>query len=168
MRRISPINMAGVIVWLATVVLISCSDIQDTASEARASVTGLSQTVPEASVPKQVTVLETRALFDFPVGALIGWEAQTGLRPASQAPGAPPPDDVWQSRIRAACDAPIWEQNEAQRLAEQYVAEDGGDAESFRLLESAAESLWLIAIQVCREDFSQEAIDRGPRFAFAP
>lgn len=70
-------------------------------------------------------------------------------------------------RIRAACDAPIWEQDPARRLAEQYVAEDGGDTSSVGLLEAAAESLWLIAIQVCREDFPQEAIARGPRFDFS-
>lgn len=38
---------------------------------------------------------------------------------------------------------------------------------SVGLLEAAAESLWLIAIQVCREDFPQEAIARGPRFDFS-
>jgi len=168
MRRISPINGAGAIVWLAVVSFIGCSDIQDTASEVQASVTGLSQTVAEPSIPMQITDPETRVLFDFPVGALMGWEAQTGLRPPSQALGAPPPEDVWQSRIWAACDAPIWEQDEAQRLAEQYVSEDGGDTESIRLLEDAAASLWLIAIQVCRENFPPEAIDRGPRFAFSP
>ena len=97
----------------------------------------------------------------------MGWEAQTGLRPASQTLGAPPPEEVWQLRIRAACDAPIWEQDAAQRLAEQYVSEDGGDTSSVKLLEAAAESLWLIAIQVCRDDFPQEAIDRGPRFAYS-
>ena len=115
-----------------------------------------------------VAAPKSRAPFDFPARVLVGWEAQTGLRPASQAPGAPPPEDVWQSRIRAACDAPIWEQDGAQRLAEQYVAEDGGNTQSIRLLEDAAESLWLIAIQVCRENFPQDAIDRGPRFAFSP
>jgi len=75
---------------------------------------------------------------------------------------------VWQFRIRAACEAPIWEQDAARRLGEQYVAEDGGDTASIRLVEDAAESLWLIAIQVCRDDFPQAAIDRGPRFAFSP
>ena len=92
----------------------------------------------------------------------------TGLRPVSQAPGAPPSELVWQSRIRAACEAPIWEQDAARGLAEQYVAEDGGDTASIRLVEDAAESLWLIAIQVCRDDFPQTAIDRGPRFGFSP
>lgn len=142
---------------LAALLAASCTESPETALEVQPSAVASSEAIPD-----------TRAWFNFPAGVLVGWEAQTGLRPASQAPGSPPPEDVWQSRIRAACDAPIWEQVGAQRLAEQYVAEDGGNTESVRLLEDAAESLWLIAVQVCREDFPQEAIERGPRFAFSP
>lgn len=167
MWRISRSSGVLAVVWLAALVSAGCSNTQETAIHVHASATGPSE-VAAVATSAPGTAPESRAPFDFPAGVLVGWEAQTGLRPASQAPGAPPPDDVWQARIRAACDAPIWEQDGARRLAEQYVAEDGGDTESIRLLEDAAASLWLIAVQVCREGFPQEAIERGPRFAFSP
>ena len=167
MLRISSIRGLTAIVWLVVVLMAGCSRTQEAASQVEASTTGLSRdVVAPTSAPMEAP--ESRAPFDAPARVLVGWEAQTGLRPASQAPGAPPPEDVWQSRIRAACDAPIWKQAAARRLAEQYVAEDGGDTASTRLLEDAAESLWLIAVQVCRDDFPQDAIDRGPSFAFSP
>ena len=89
---------------------------------------------------------------------LITWDSQTGLRG--------PKEEVWQHRIHLACTAPIWNPRKAEPLAAEFLTEDGGDASSAQARMIAAESLWLIAVQVCRDQFPQDAIDRGPRFFF--
>jgi hypothetical protein len=77
--------------------------------------------------------------------------------------------DVWRARLTEACSQGIWDEAVAVGLASQYVAEDQDDkpvSEEFGSpsVQQAADALWLMAAQVCRDRFPAGTIEEGPPF----
>ena len=102
------------------------------------------------------------SLTDRQLDSAIGtWSNQLGLLQESPA--------VWERRIDEACTKGVWRKNVVVELATRYVDEDAGlsigsaDTDPVSI-ERAADALWIITIQVCRELFPPDAIDQGPPF----
>ncbi len=73
---------------------------------------------------------------------------------------------VWRGRLATACVEGVWEPEVARRLAAEYIAEDL--AVSIRAegtgapdVHDAAQALWIMAIQVCRDSFPPGASPPG-------
>jgi hypothetical protein len=77
--------------------------------------------------------------------------------------------DIWRSRLNQACTLGVWDKTVAVSLATRYIDEDiptsvRSEAMGPPSVENAANALWLMAIQVCRDKFPDEAIAAGPPF----
>lgn len=78
---------------------------------------------------------------------------------------------VWRSRLEEACSQGVWDRTVAVALAERYVKEDahlGGTADDSApspSKEAAADALWLMAVEVCRDRFPAGAVEEGPPFS---
>ena len=77
--------------------------------------------------------------------------------------------DLWRERLNRACTEGVWDHDVAFALASVFMNEDEAAGRSVRVLgaeeptvENAALALWLTAVNVCREEFPPESIDRGP------
>lgn len=76
--------------------------------------------------------------------------------------------DVWRQGLVRACTEGVWEPDVAVALAEEFIDEDmvlsvraRGDTPR---VEEGAQSLWLIAVNVCRDSFPDGEIEKGPPF----
>ena len=77
--------------------------------------------------------------------------------------------DLWRERLSRACIEGVWDHDVAFALASAFMNEDEAAGRSIRGLEpweptveNAALALWLTAVNVCRDQFPPESIDRGP------
>ena len=75
--------------------------------------------------------------------------------------------DLWRQRLTEACDQGVWDDEVAERLADRYVDDDldaamEGVSDSEELRGRAAQALWIMAVQVCRDDFPEGEIEEGP------
>jgi hypothetical protein len=91
--------------------------------------------------------------------AVVTWVNQTGLVEDDA--------DVWRQRLTEACDQGIWDDEVAMELADRYVDEDldvamEGVSDGTQLRARAAQALWIMAVQVCRDDFPVGEIEDGP------
>jgi hypothetical protein len=91
--------------------------------------------------------------------AVVTWVNQTGLVEDDA--------DVWRQRLTDACDQGVWDDGVAERLADRYVTEDldvamEGVSDGEELRARAAEALWIMAVQVCDDDFPEGEIEEGP------
>ena len=91
--------------------------------------------------------------------AVVTWVNGTGLVEDDPA--------VWRQRLTAACDQGVWEDDVAERLADRYVDEDLDVAmesvsDGPELRERAAQTLWIMSVQVCGDGFPEGEIDEGP------
>lgn len=73
----------------------------------------------------------------------------------------------WRDRLTEACTEGVWDSDVAYELADQYLVEDrdtfaGGDDVALPTTAEAADTLWTMAMQVCRESFPAGTIDAGP------
>lgn len=72
----------------------------------------------------------------------------------------------WRDRLTDACTEGVWDPDVAFELADQYLAEDretfAGDDAGLPATAEAADTLWTMAAQVCRDSFPAGAIDAGP------
>lgn len=74
---------------------------------------------------------------------------------------------VWRQRLERACTEGVWEREVARRLAQEFINEDqvvsvraeGLDPPS---VEDGAQSLWIMAVNVCRDLFPNGEIEDGP------
>lgn len=87
--------------------------------------------------------------------AVRTWPNMTGVRVSV-------PLEEWSVRIDRACDAPVWDEAAGRQLAAEFLAADGGDATSDGMVASATQALWLIAVQVCHDDFPADVLAAGP------
>lgn len=90
---------------------------------------------------------------------VVTWVNQTGLVEDDAA--------VWRQRLTEACDQGVWDDDVAERLADRYVDEDLGVAmegvsDGEELRDRAAQALWIMAVQVCRNAFPAGEIEEGP------
>jgi hypothetical protein len=90
---------------------------------------------------------------------VVTWVNQTGLVRADTG--------VWRVRLGEACAQGVWNDDVALRLADLYVARDvelamEGVEDGPKLRERAAEALWIMAVQVCGDDFPEGEIEEGP------
>ncbi len=76
---------------------------------------------------------------------------------------------IWTERLRQACTQGVWDDDVALALAKQFVDQD--QALSLRdpslgeaTATEAATSLWIMAVQACRDEFPPGAIEGGPPF----
>lgn len=74
---------------------------------------------------------------------------------------------VWRVRLGEACGQGVWQEDVAVRLADLYVGRDiavamEGVEDGPELRERAAQALWIMAVQVCGDDFPEGEIDEGP------
>jgi len=74
---------------------------------------------------------------------------------------------AWRDRLTDACTEGVWDPGVALELADQYLAEDrengaGRDDASPPATAEAADTLWTMAAQVCRDSFPAGSIDAGP------
>ena len=72
----------------------------------------------EASEAERGTDAAAAATINGPAASGV-WRAFTGLTSSDSS-------EMWQQRIAAACEAPIWEAAAAESLADQLMAADGG------------------------------------------
>lgn len=91
--------------------------------------------------------------------AVVTWVNGTGLVEDDPA--------VWRQRLTEACDQGVWEDDVAERLADRYVDEDldvamEGVSDGRELRERAAQTLWIMSVQVCGDEFPEGEIDEGP------
>ena len=91
--------------------------------------------------------------------AVLTWVNTTGLVKEDA--------DLWRERLTEACDQGVWDDEVAERLIHRYVDEDldaamEGVSDSEELRERAAQALWIMAVQVCRDDFPEGEIEEGP------
>ena len=118
----------------------------------------LSGTLTEASGPGSSTVLAD--VSDEEIERVAGtWVNQFGAVQTDP--------DVWRDRLTDACTDGVWSPNVAFELADQYLAEDretfAGDGDAtMPATAEAANALWTMAAQVCRDSFPAGAIDAGP------
>ena len=70
-------------------------------------------------------------------------------------------------RLERACSEGVWERDVARQLAEEFIDEDL--AKSVRAegsgpptVEEGAQSLWMMAVNVCRDAFPDGEIEKGP------
>lgn len=118
----------------------------------------LTGTLNEASGPGSSTVLAGVSDEEIKTVAAT-WVNQLGL--------AQTDPHVWRDRLTEACNDGVWNPDIAFELADRYVAEDqetypGGDDATPPSTEEAANALWTMAAQVCRDSFPPGAIDAGP------
>lgn len=71
----------------------------------------------------------------------------------------------WRDRLTDSCTEGVWDPDVAFELADRYLAEDretlaGNDAPPTAT--EAADTLWVMAAQVCRDSFPAGSIDAGP------
>ncbi len=91
--------------------------------------------------------------------AVVTWVNTTGLVEDDA--------DLWRQRLAEACDQGVWDDDIAGRLADRYVDEDldvamEGVTEGEELRHRAAQALWIMAVQVCGDDFPEGEIEEGP------
>lgn len=72
----------------------------------------------------------------------------------------------WRERLTDACIEGVWDLDVAFELTDRYLAEDretsaGGDTASLPATVEAADVLWTMAVQVCRDSFPAGTIDAG-------
>ncbi len=75
--------------------------------------------------------------------------------------------ELWRHRLERACGEGVWNEDVARALAEEFIAEDlPVSVRSPQLGPPAtgegAQALWLMAVNVCRDAFSPDAIESGP------
>jgi hypothetical protein len=75
--------------------------------------------------------------------------------------------DVWRQRLTEACDQGVWDDEVAAQLADRYVDDDldvamEGVSDGDELRARAAQALWIMAVQVCGDDFPEAEIEEGP------
>lgn len=75
--------------------------------------------------------------------------------------------NLWRDRLADACTEGVWDPDVAFELADRYVTEDretfaGGDDAALPAPAEAADTLWTMAVQVCRDSFPAGTIDAGP------
>lgn len=72
----------------------------------------------------------------------------------------------WRERLTDACTEGVWDLDVAFELTDRYLAEGetsaGGDTASLPATVEAADVLWTMAVQVCRDSFPAGTIDAGP------
>ncbi len=90
---------------------------------------------------------------------IVTWVVQTGL--IEDDP------EVWRVRLGEACAQGVWDEDVAVQLADRYVTEDlstamEGVEDGPDLRHRAAQALWIMAVQVCSEDFPEGEIEEGP------
>ena len=91
--------------------------------------------------------------------AVVTWVNQTGLVEDDSA--------VWRERLSEACDQGVWDDDVAGHLADRYVDDDldlamEGVSDSNDLRARAAQALWIMAVQVCGDEFPDGEIEEGP------
>ena len=91
--------------------------------------------------------------------AISIWINQVGLNQTDP--------EVWRNRLGLACNDGVWNEDVARRLAIQFIAADlalPGRAANLPdpTAGDGAHALWLMAVQVCRDEFPPGAIDQGP------
>lgn len=91
--------------------------------------------------------------------AVVTWVNLTGLVEDDAA--------VWRERLSEACDQGVWDDDVAGQLADRYVDDDldvamEGVSDGNELRARAAQALWIMAVQVCDDDFPEEEIEEGP------
>ena len=75
--------------------------------------------------------------------------------------------NVWRGRLTDACTEGVWDPDVALDLADRYLAEDretftGGSDVAQPTTSAAADALWMMTVQVCRDSFPAGTIDAGP------
>ena len=90
---------------------------------------------------------------------VVTWVNQTGLVRDDAA--------VWRVRLGEACTQGVWDDDVAARLADLYVDQDlvvamEGVEDGPELRARAAQALWIMAVQVCGDDFPEGEIEEGP------
>lgn len=75
--------------------------------------------------------------------------------------------EIWRVRLSEACGQGVWDDDVAERLADRYVDEDldvamEGVSDGTELRERAAQTLWIMAVQVCPDEFPSGEIEQGP------
>ncbi len=108
----------------------------------------------DVATPDPASESTTIVLAKLPPNILLNWVNQTGLEGPDEA--------GWAARLTRACGQPVWEGDNAETLAAEFLEEDGGDPTSPSNARAAAQALWVMAINYCRDDAPQEAIDQGP------
>lgn len=76
---------------------------------------------------------------------------------------------VWRQRLQRACIEGVWDDEIATRLAEEFIAEDlplsvRSEDLGPPLVGDAAQALWTMAVNVCRNSFPEGEIEQGPPF----
>ncbi len=90
---------------------------------------------------------------------IVDWVNQTGLVRDDA--------EVWRARLGEACSQGVWDEDVAARLADLYVDQDiavamKGVEDGPELRDRAAQALWIMAVQVCADDFPAGEIEEGP------
>lgn len=77
--------------------------------------------------------------------------------------------DLWRERLNRACTDGVWDHDVASVFGEEFMTEDenaglsiGSAGSEEPTVEHAAQALWLTAVNVCRDQFPPESIDKGP------
>jgi hypothetical protein len=77
--------------------------------------------------------------------------------------------DLWRQRLGRACSSGVWSHDVAIALGAEFMAEDESAGRSIRAAgyeqptaEQAGQALWLIAVNVCRDQFPRGSIEIGP------
>ncbi len=143
----TPLRLAA---WMFLVVLGACAGSSgDDATAASSENLGTPKVDIEMSADELRTVYST-------------WINQLGLVQ----------DDpiIWHTRLVEACTEGVWDPEVALSLADRYMSEDASltadpDASSKGpTTEEAANALWTMAVQSCRERFPEAALKEGPPF----
>ena len=76
---------------------------------------------------------------------------------------------VWRQRLERACNEGVWEPEVARRLAEEFIEEDlvmsvRDEGSGLPPVEAGAQSLWIMAVNVCRDAFPEGEIEDGPPY----
>lgn len=122
----------------------------------------LGQIEDVVATPPMDTTIVTSDIEDSALGPVMAtWVNMLGLN--QQDP------DIWRSRLYEACTLGVWDKSVAVDLATRYIDEDAStsvrsEAMGPPSVENAANALWLMATQVCRDNFPDEAIAAGPPF----
>ena len=113
-----------------------------------------SVTTTSSAAPSEIEISDEQAR-----AQISTWVNQLGLMQTDPV--------VWRQRLLRACTEGVWDHDVALRLAEDFIGQDlelspGMEGAKQPTVEVGAQTLWIMAVNVCADAFPEGTIQNGP------